>query len=313
MNGLQLAEEYYKEFGESMLREQFPGLLDKIAVGLVGSGSECFGYDDEVSTDHDFEPGFCIFIPGEEELDSRSEFQLERAYAKLPKEFKGFERAMVSPVGGNRHGVIRMNDFFKNKLGTESGELSLMDWLRIPEYSILEVTNGRLFYDGSGKMTAVREVLQTMPEDIRRKKLAGHLLTMAQAGQYNYFRSIKRGDCGAAQLAVFEFVQSGIQVVYSLNGALKPYYKWAFRGMKDLQILPELAVVFEDLVSTGNEDDMARKKGNAIEETAAVIIGELRKQNLTELSCNDLEKHAYSVNDSVKDTNIRYLNIFAAV
>ena len=71
MNGLLLAEEYYKQFGEQMLREEFGDILGQIAVGLIGSGSECFGYDDEISEDHDFEPGFTIFIPGEAFMDSK--------------------------------------------------------------------------------------------------------------------------------------------------------------------------------------------------------------------------------------------------
>ncbi len=64
MKGLELAEKYYKEFGEGMLHEQFSGVLSQIAVGLIGSGSECMGYDDEISKDHDFEPGFTIASEG---------------------------------------------------------------------------------------------------------------------------------------------------------------------------------------------------------------------------------------------------------
>ena len=83
-----------------------------LAAGLVGAGSECLGFDDEISTDHDFEPGFCLFLPGEDVVDRRTAFLLERAYAKLPKQFLGFERSLIAPVGGSRHGVIRTADFF---------------------------------------------------------------------------------------------------------------------------------------------------------------------------------------------------------
>ena len=40
MRGLEISKDYYKEFGEPMLREKFPELMDKIAVGVFGSGSE---------------------------------------------------------------------------------------------------------------------------------------------------------------------------------------------------------------------------------------------------------------------------------
>ena len=107
MRGLELSRGYFEAFGRPMLESQFPEILPYLAAGLIGSGSECLGFDDETSTDHDFEPGFLIFLPGEEIVDRRTAFLLERAYAKLPKEYKGFKRSLMAPVGGARHGVVR--------------------------------------------------------------------------------------------------------------------------------------------------------------------------------------------------------------
>ena len=115
MKGLELSEQYYETYGKAMLREEFPELLPDLAAGLTGSGSECFGYDDETSRDHDFEPGFCLFLPDEDIVDRRTAFRLERAYAKLPKEFMGLRRSLVQPVGGARHGVLRISDYFEEK------------------------------------------------------------------------------------------------------------------------------------------------------------------------------------------------------
>ena len=147
IKGLELSERFYKEYGEPMIKNEFPHLLDKIAVGLVGAGSECLGYDDDISTDHDFEAGFCILLPDEETVDRRSAFLLERAYSKLPREFMGYKRSLISPVGGNRHGVIRIGDFLRAKTGTEGGELELFDWFYVPEQSLIEATNGKIFYE----------------------------------------------------------------------------------------------------------------------------------------------------------------------
>ena len=61
MNGLELAKEYFENFGKPMLEKEFAELLPYLAVGFVGSGSEHYGFDDEISRDHDYEPGFCIF------------------------------------------------------------------------------------------------------------------------------------------------------------------------------------------------------------------------------------------------------------
>lgn len=43
VKGLEISKAYYEEFGVPMIKEQFPELEPKIAVGLIGSGSECFG------------------------------------------------------------------------------------------------------------------------------------------------------------------------------------------------------------------------------------------------------------------------------
>ena len=107
MNGLEIAKGYFEEFGKPMLESDFADILPFLAAGFVGSGSEHYGFDDEISRDHDYEPGFCIFLPDENVVDRKRAFQLERAYAKLPKEYAGITRQRMSPVGGNRNGVIR--------------------------------------------------------------------------------------------------------------------------------------------------------------------------------------------------------------
>ena len=104
MKGLELSRRFYETYGKAMLEEQFAPYMDRIAVGLVGEGSECFGFDDDLSSDHDFEASFCLFVTKKDyELFG---FALERAYAKLPKSFEGYSRQLLSPVGGARRGAF---------------------------------------------------------------------------------------------------------------------------------------------------------------------------------------------------------------
>lgn len=313
MKGLELSEKFYLEFGAPMLRENFANILDLIAVGLAGSGSECFGYDDDISQDHDFEPGFCIFIPDEKVVDSRTEFALERAYSKLPKEFMGFKRSPLDPVGGNRHGVIRMSEFFKAKTGTADGILSAKDWFFVPEQSVSEATNGRVFFDGSGVFTEIRQQLAYMPEDVRLKKLSGNLLIMGQTGQYNYRRCISRGDTAAAQLTVGEFVKSTLNAVFLLNKTYAPYYKWSFRALSEQAVLSSLYEPLEYLISSPNGERDAKEKEAVIEKICSDVISELREQQLTRFTRSEAEGHAYSVNDRISDPEIRNLHVLYGV
>ena len=313
MNGLELSGAFFEEYGRPMLENEFPELLPLLAAGLFGSGSECAGFDDGVSEDHDFEPGFCILLPDESVLDRRNAFLLERAYAKLPREYRGYTRPLVQPAGGARRGVLRISDILTEKTGTPDGRLSPADWLGIPQQNLFELTNGEIWFDHYGLISGIREKCAFYPEDIRRKKLAGALLLMAQSGQYNYLRCYDHGEPAAAQLAVFEFVKSAVSAVFLLNKKYQPYYKWCFKALRTLPELSGLDVPLEFLMTTGNTAETVIRKADLIEETADSIIRELERQELTKASCGDLEKHAYSVNDSVSDPNIRNLHILAGV
>ena len=313
MKGLDLSQAFYEAYGKPMLQEQFPHLLPFLAVGLFGSGSECFGYDDSVSRDHDYEPGFCIFLPVEDVVDRKAAFALERAYAKLPGEFMGVRRAKVSPVGGARHGVMRTADFMMDKTGTPDGNLSALQWLSLPDFALAEAVGGEIFDDRYGEITAIRKRLRRRPSDIRFKKLAGQLLMMAQSGQYNYNRCLRHGETAAAQLAVTEFVKSTMAAVFLINDEYQPYYKWSFRAMRALPKLSLEAELLEYLLTTDNEEETRGEKYAVIESIAADVAKELHEQGLVGTADPDLEKQAYEVNGRIADPQIRNLHILAGV
>ena len=313
MNGMELSLQYYEEYGRALIEEKFSDISGYITVGLAGSGSECYGFDDEESKDHDFEPGFCIFIPDEDVIDEKTAFALQREYDKLPASFCGFSRQKMKPVGGNRHGVIRISDFYFARCGKKDGELTVYDWLTVPEYALAEAVNGKIFKDGDNNFLPIRKKLQKYPDDIRLKKLAGYLLTLVQAGQYNYGRCVKRGETAAAQMAVFKFVEAALHVIYLLNGKYMPYYKWSFKGIRELSRLGNLYDSLEYLISSDNDEKRALVKAGMIEDVAALVVKELKEEGITDATCFDLEKHAYSVNDHIGDGMLRNLDIFAGV
>lgn len=310
MKGIEGAKKYFELYG-NVIKEQFPDFMKYTAFGICGQGSECLGFDDEISRDHDFEPGFCLFLPDENKVDRRTAFLMERAYAKLPKEFDGAKRSLVSPVGGSRRGVMRTADFFEKTVGKGNGVLSKYEWLNIPESCLLEAVNGEIFEDNYGEITEIRRRLSFYPDDIARKKLASALIICGQAGQYNFLRCISHGERAAAQLAVFEFVNAALRVIFLLNKKYRPFYKWSFRALSGLPQLSELSDGLEFLITGENDDKTARLKSEIIEDICRIFLRELMLWGFTEKEYKNAEDAAYDVNSRISDSDIRNMSIFA--
>ena len=65
---------------------------------------------------------------------------------------------------------------------------------------------------------------------------------MAQSGQYNYARCMQREDEVAATLALNEFIDQTLSLLYLLNKKYKPYYKWSYYGLKDCTCLQAVTI-----------------------------------------------------------------------
>lgn len=330
MKGLELSELFYREYGRDMIADLFPEYENVIAVGVAGEGSDCFGYDDEISRDHDFEAGFCLWIP--DRLEHELEFKLSRAYGRLPEEFYGVKRAKQSLWGRNRRGVILTGEFYSRFTGCPGAPKTLMEWLGTPEYSLACAVNGAVFRDDLGEFSAVRRELSAgYPEDVRLKKIAARAALMAQSGQYNFERCLRHGEAGAARMALHEFVQNGLSMVFLLNHRYMPYYKWAFRAARELPAYSEIAERMERLL-LGDQAEGGRgarspradaasheaERLSGLDEAAVLeqietisggIIEALRGQGLTDGSWDYLEPHAFEVMERIHDGTLRNLHV----
>ncbi len=304
MKGLEEARRFYKDFGAAMLHERFPDFEERIAVGLVGRGSECFGFDDEVSRDHDFEQGFCLWLTDADDILIGAE--LAQAYQALPR--RG--AAQRSRLGESNRGPRRIGFFYRPYLGSESAPRDWRQWLSLPSWALAEATNGEVFRDDLGLFSDIREtLLHGMPEDVRKKKLAARLIAMAQSGQYNYARCLRHGEEGAAMLALAEFVREGCGAIYLLNRAHMPYYKWALRGLETLPLLGEMREPLSFLLTAENDADGQRVKQGVVEDICARVIEELRAQGLSDGGWDFLEPHAFAVRERIGNPEIRALHV----
>ena len=304
VRGLDEARQFYEERGRAMLREQFPAYEDRVAVGLAGHGSQCFGYDDALSRDHDFETGFCLWLTDGD--DTKIGVPLARAYRAL-----GAPKAEArSLLGESGVGVRRISDFYRRYTGSAGAPESWQQWMSTPSWALAEATNGEVWRDDLGAFSAIREtLLHGMPEDVRRKKLAARLVTMAQSGQYNYSRCLRHGEAGAAMLALGKFVNAACSCVFLLERRHMPYYKWCFRAMRALETLGELAEPLEFLLTGENGGEGDALKSQLVEDICASVLRELRTQNLTHGGGDYLEQHAFEVQEHIENPAIRALHI----
>ncbi|MBT8338863.1 MAG: DUF4037 domain-containing protein [Desulfatitalea sp.] len=175
----------------------------------------------------------------------------------------------------------------------------IKEWIRIPDASLAMCTNGRVFTDPLGEFTRWREALLAFyPEDIRLKKIASRCATVAQSGQYNLPRSLKRGDLFSACASLTQFCTDTMTLVYLLNKRYAPFYKWLHRGVKELPLLGKWAHhLVVDLVQPTD----LKRKPPIIESACAVIVKALKNEGLSDSPSDFLLEHAHRVHGLIRD------------
>lgn len=307
MTGLELAESYYNQYGKRMIEEGFPEYKRYAAVGLVGEGSECFGFDDELSESHDFGPGFCIWLP--DEIYKSVGLKMKEAYEKLPKSYLG-KRRMETAEGGGRVGVFSTHEFYRRYTGCDGIPATHVEWIFAPETSLATAVNGKVFEDPLGEFTRIRDgLLGFYPKDVLFKKLAARMAMMSQAGQYNYERCMKRGDSAAAYLCCGEFIRTAVSMVYLLNRKYMPFYKWMFRGMEQLERLDEIKPMLERLAVISDLPGNSETKVSLIEDVCILVREELEHQGIVKGRDPFLNNHCRDVIRLISDPKIRNLPV----
>lgn len=306
MKGLELCEGYFREEGRPVLVREFGELFNRMAIGLVGDGSECYGYDDEISRDHDWGPGFCIWL-------TRSDYEavggrVKGVYEGLPRTYKGYGQRLSSQWGGGRVGVLEITAFYSGFVGRYQPPGNYDEWLLLPENALAAATNGKVFQDPLGEFTKVRQaLLQFYPEDVRLKKIASRCMTIGREGQYNFPRCAKRREFYAAQYAETKFCADAMSLVFLLNKRYAPFYKWVHRAIKELPILGD--DVYHSVLGLVEERDFTVKV-QRIEAISQALINELRRQGLSDHRSDYLPDHGPAVQQFIQDKRLHERNVW---
>ncbi|MBI2906914.1 MAG: DUF4037 domain-containing protein [Chloroflexi bacterium] len=307
MQGLEIAERYYWAHGAPMIERRFPEYKGRIAAGLVGDGSECYGFDDEISRDHDWGPGFCLWLNKSDYRSVGARFTEE--LQRLPAEFEGVGPRKVSEWGQGRVGVFEIGDFYKKFIGLDRVPATTREWRAIPESNLAAATNGKVFADPLGEFTSFRDSLKAFyPEDVRLKKIASRCVAIAQLGQYNYMRCLNRKEFVAVRYAEAQFCAQVISLVFLLNRQYTPFYKWMHRAVRGLPILGE--ATYNLLLDIATSVAFIRK-GRLMEETCSHIIEELRREGLSDSPSDFLLDHAPVVQSRIREPELRNLSVWA--
>ena len=334
IKGLDLSRAYFEEFGRPLIEGKYAEYRGRIAAGLVGHGSDCYGFDDSASRDHDFGPGFCLWLTAEDYAEIGE--QLQADYDALPAEFQGFPARVAMPraVGERRRvGVFEIGAFYEQITGYREAPAvdAVHEWLMLEEATLAAATNGAVFVDPLGAFSGARGAFKRMPDDVRIALISRRLGMISQGGQYNVPRMLARGDGEAAWLSIAEFTGAVSSLIFLINrptavGYL-PYYKWQFAALRTLRQrmlsrLPDVASQLSDVLRLASAAcfggagfgeggkgaaPAAEEVQHVIEEICAAILREITRMGWTSSSDPFLEHQRVHVSARINNEWLRSL------
>ncbi len=258
MKVYEYSRKFYEDHIAGMIKDRFPEYENRIAVGIAGEGSDCFGYDDHMSRDHDFGTGVCLWIT-DEDMHKFGNL-LSIAYNEIAQQHPGFN---LSDRLQERRGVMTIHSFYSNILGidcdTDNVKLTESDWLSLDHACLATAVNGEVFRDDTGNFSAFRKLLTDYyPDRIWKIRIAEELHKFAAALQVNYARCMTRGDAVAASLCRLQGIEAAMQLFFLMKREYPPYYKWTHRRLTELDGSGKFASLVKDLADTDSDHDAWR-------------------------------------------------------
>ncbi len=237
--GLELNERFYQTVVQPLLDEYFPTL--PYSASLIGYGSDVLGYDTALSTDHNWGPRLQLLLrPADHAAQRDAIDQLLRQ--KLPHTFLGYAVNFSEPDHADG-GTQRMTDekrsevrhlieiktipaYFHYYLGRDPyAPLDPIDWLTLGEQKLLEVTAGRVYHDGLGDLTELRQKFAYYPHDIWLYRLAAQWTRIAQEEAF-MGRCGDVGDELGSHIVAARLVRELMRLAFLLERQYAPYSKW---------------------------------------------------------------------------------------
>lgn len=226
MNGMQLTRHYAYEIAIPALRDALGDeVFSHLALGSVGDGSDRFGFDDEISRDHDWGVSLVVWGPDhEDEVLAKVRSTLaSRIFHQGEIAVLGF----IDPCPAGRAGAMTVEEHYRRFTACPHGPRSTAEWSAVSEQGLAACTNGQVFIDGSGEFSKIRSrLLEGYPREVRLERIAQRLFQFSQAGQYNLVRALIRRDTAGAYVAYARAYEAASMLAHVLDERYCPYYKW---------------------------------------------------------------------------------------
>ena len=257
---LKLNELFYHEVVKPILGADFPGLAHTAA--RLGSGSDVLGYDDVISTDHDWGLRFQLFLSEEDEARWGTAV-VNTLAQRLPTTFRGYpthfdetDEEGVSRLEAIEQGPVNhriepttIRRFFHDYMRIDPcANLTVGDWLTIPQQLLLGVTAGAVFADGLGELEPVRQKLAYYPHDVWLYLLAAQ---WARIGQEEHFVG-RAGDVGdelGSKLLAARLVHDIMQLCFLMERTYAPYPKWFGAAFSRLACASRLSPILHQVLA----------------------------------------------------------------
>jgi hypothetical protein len=245
MPGLELNRRYFFEIIQPLLKKYEPGL--HYSAALMGYGSDVLGFDNATSMDHNWGPRGQIFVAGHDA--SRVEELRQYLAEHLPGEFLGFPthftdkrsdftQSMTPYASGKVNhliDIIDLDHYFADALHSTPMQMTAMDWLRVPEQKMLELTSGEVFCDGLERLNDLRSLLHYYPREVRLLKLAAYWNCISNEEAF-IGRAVELNDLLGLKLIAARQVNTLLKLCFAIRQRYVPYSKWFTHGFDMLDL-----------------------------------------------------------------------------
>ncbi len=247
MKGLELSKAFFENAGRPIIEKISPSIMNSIAAGLIGEGSDVYGFDDELSTDHNWGPRFQIFLFEQNPILKES---IETALASsLQSKFDGYEIRQWPPEKGFKSFEVWFwPDFTEKLLGLRQRPVDPMSYARVTEAQFFSLLSGSVFWDPNGDLKRARTQWDHMPQEVWYWRLYWAWMNLYRRD--DILRAFIHGEFEMSRILLCRYAEWTIRLGYLASRQYSPYRKWLLRMFKTLSGMERIHDSISNAINT---------------------------------------------------------------